>query len=171
MKQNDLKSMTETELAEVAVSLGQPAFRGKQLFGWLQAPRQYPFADMHTLPKAFREKLDDAYPLPAAQCEERRESADGSAIKYLCSFPDGTIIESVAMRYKYGWSVCVSTQAGCRMGCRFCVSAQGGLLRDLTAGEMLSELQIVGEDLAQIDARPAGSCSWAVGSPWTILMR
>lgn len=161
----DLKSMNETELSELAVSLGQPAFRGKQLFGWLQGTGNYSLDDMHTLPKALREQLDGAYILPSAQCIERRESADGSAVKYLCSFPDGTIIETVAMRYKYGYSACLSTQAGCRMGCRFCVSAQGGLLRDLTAGEMISQLQIVGEDLAQIDARPARIVLMGSGEP------
>lgn len=165
MTQADLKSMTETELIELAVSLGQPAFRGKQLFGWLQGVRHTSLGDMHTLPKAFRERLAEAYPLPAARCVERRESGDGSAVKYLCSFSDGTIIETVAMRYKYGWSACLSTQAGCRMGCRFCVSAQGGLLRDLTAGEMISQLQIVGEDLARIDARPARIVLMGSGEP------
>ena len=165
MNQTDLKSMTEAELAELAVSLGQPAYRGKQLFGWLQGVRNPSFGDMHTLPKAFREQLAKAYPLPAVQCVERRESADGNAFKYLCSFADGTIIEAVAMRYKYGFSACLSTQAGCRMGCRFCVSAQGGLLRDLTAGEMISQLQIVGEDLARIDARPARIVLMGSGEP------
>jgi len=165
MNQTDLKSMTEEELSETAKSLGQPAFRGKQLFGWLQGVRNHSLDEMHTLPKVFRQRLAEAYPLPVAQCAERRESADGSAVKYLCSFADGTIIETVAMRYKYGFSACLSTQAGCRMGCRFCVSAQGGLLRDLTAGEMIGALQIVGEDLATIDARPARIVLMGSGEP------
>lgn len=164
MSESDLKSMTEQELIGLAESLGQPAYRGRQLFGWLQAPRMYALSDMHTLPKAFREKLA-AYSLPLAEVRDRRESADGSAVKYLCSFSDGTIIETVAMRYRYGWSACLSTQAGCRMGCRFCVSTQGGLLRDLTAGEMIAQLQIVGEDLAGRDERPSRVVLMGSGEP------
>lgn len=165
MNQTDLKSMTEAELNETAIALGQPAYRGKQLFGWLQGPANIPLDEMHTLPKAFREKLR-AYALPMAQCAERHESNNGDAIKYLSSFADGTIIETVAMRYTFGWSVCLSTQAGCRMGCRFCVSAQGGLGRSLTAGEMISQLQVVGEDLAQMNGRPGRIVLMGSGEPF-----
>lgn len=161
----DLKSMTEPELVALALRMGQPAYRGRQLFGWLQGPRMLALDEMHTLPKTFRDMLEAAYSLPCAACVEKLESGSGDAIKYLCSFADGTIIESVAMRYRYGWSVCLSTQAGCRMGCRFCVSAQGGLTRSLSAGEMISQLQIAGGDLTDRDAQPARIVLMGSGEP------
>ena len=139
----DLLSLFPEELSELAVSLGEKPFRGKQLFSWLHEKDVTDPENMLNLPKTFREKISE-YAIPVPKTEVRQKSASDGTVKFLFSFEDGAMVESVLMKYKYGHSLCISTQVGCRMGCRFCASGLNGLMRNLTAGEMLGEVYAAG---------------------------
>ena len=133
----DLASITKEELTELLAKHGQPAFRAKQVMEWLA--RGVRPLDMSNLPKALREKLSEL-PFGGAEIIDVRHSQKDDTAKMLYELEDGNIVEGVLMRYSYGNTLCISTQAGCRMGCAFCASTLNGRLRDLTAGEMLSEV-------------------------------
>ena len=135
----NLKSLTLPELTAVVKELGQPAFRGKQVYTWLhKGVRSYD--EMSNLPKAFRDTLSEKYPINAPKVVRKQESARDGTIKYLWELSDGNCVETVLMRYHYGNTVCISTQVGCRMGCAFCASTIGGLVRRLEPFEMLDEV-------------------------------
>ena len=135
----NLKSLTQPELADILRGLGQPAFRAKQVFTWLhRGVRSY--AEMSNLPKSLRETLESQYPIQAPQVVRRQESQKDGTIKYLWQLSDGNCVETVLMRYHYGNTVCISTEVGCRMGCAFCASTIGGLVRRLEPFEMLDEV-------------------------------
>ena len=134
----ELTGMTREELTEWMAAQGQPAFRGRQVFEWIH--RGADFDEMTNLSKALREELKRcATAQPVAVRLHRTSSLDGT-VKLLFSMKDGNCVEGVLMHYKYGVSLCISTQVGCRMGCRFCASTLDGKVRDLTAGEMLGEV-------------------------------
>ena len=134
-----LKSMTLTEMGALFKELGQPAFRAKQVYTWLhKGVRSY--EEMSNLPKALREKLEADYPICPPEVVRRQESKKDGTIKYLWRLADGNCVETVLMRYHYGNTVCISTQVGCRMGCAFCASTIGGLVRRLEPYEMLDEV-------------------------------
>jgi len=134
-----LKSMTQKELEAVLKELGQPAFRSKQLFSWLhKGIRSYD--EMTNLPKSLRDMLAQQYPLHIPQVVRRQESQKDGTIKYLWKLSDGNCVETVLMRYHYGNTVCISTEVGCRMGCAFCASTLGGLVRRLEPFEMLDQV-------------------------------
>lgn len=137
---NDLASITKQELSELLLSLGEPAFRAKQVMEWLS--RGVKPAEMTNLPKTLRQKLAEL-PFGSAEIIETRHSKKDETAKMLYELEDGNIVEGVLMRYSYGNTLCISTQAGCRMGCAFCASTLNGRVRDLTAGEMLSEITSV----------------------------
>nr|MBQ6241802.1 23S rRNA (adenine(2503)-C(2))-methyltransferase RlmN [Lachnospiraceae bacterium] len=141
----DLRSMTESELKTAAQELGQPAYRGAQLFDWLQNKKIRSLDEALNLPKAFREALRQNYTLSTLTLHTRQISRDGTR-KYLFELPDGQAIESVFMPYDYGCTVCVSSQVGCRMGCRFCASTLNGLSRNLLPGEMLEQVFRIEEE-------------------------
>ena len=133
------KSMTLTELTAVLKELGQPAFRAKQVYTWLhRGVRAYD--EMTNLPKSLRDTLAREYPICAPKVVRRQESARDGTIKYLWELSDGNCVETVLMRYHYGNTVCISTEVGCRMGCAFCASTIGGLVRRLEPYEMLDEV-------------------------------
>ena len=133
-----LLSMTPEELGAYLKGLGQPAFRAKQVFAWLH--QGVPFDGMSNLPKALRETLkENCLDNPVQVIETIQSKLDGT-IKLLYRLHDGHIIEGVLMRYKYGNTLCVSTQVGCRMGCKFCASTLDGCARSLTAGEILGQI-------------------------------
>ncbi len=135
----NLKSMTLPELTAAIKELGQPAFRGKQIYTWLhKGVRSY--EEMTNLPKALRETLAEKYPINAPMVVRKQESAKDGTIKYLWQLADGNCVETVLMRYHYGNTVCISTEVGCRMGCAFCASTIGGLVRRLEPYEMLDEV-------------------------------
>ncbi len=136
----DVKSMTKEELKTFLSSLGEPSYRASQVFRWLHKERAVSFDEMTDLPKSLREKLKESAAITTLQAERIQESRVDGTKKVLLRLPDGNLIESVLMRYKFGDSVCVSTQVGCRMGCRFCASTIGGLVRNLTASEILDEV-------------------------------
>ena len=134
-----LKSKTLPELAALFKEMGQPAFRAKQVYGWLhQGVRSY--GEMSNLPKALREELEQKYPICAPEVVRKQESRRDGTIKYLWRLRDGNCVETVLMRYHYGNTVCISTEVGCRMGCAFCASTIGGLVRRLEPYEMLDEV-------------------------------
>lgn len=136
---NHLKSMTIPELGAVLKELGQPAFRAKQVFSWLhKGVRSY--EEMTNLPKALRDALESRYPICAPQVVRKQESQRDGTIKYLWKLQDGNCVETVLMRYHYGNTVCISTEVGCRMGCAFCASTLGGLVRPLEPFEMLDQV-------------------------------
>lgn len=135
----NLKSMTIPEIAAVLKDLGQPAFRAKQVFTWLhKGVRSYD--EMTNLPKALREQLAQTYPICAPTVVRKQESARDGTIKYLWQLSDGNCVETVLMRYHYGNTVCISTEVGCPMGCAFCASTLGGLVRRLEPFEMLDQV-------------------------------
>ena len=135
----NIKSMTLPELTAALKELGQPAFRGKQVYTWLhKGVRSYD--EMSNLPKPLREQLAEKYPLQIPQVVRKQESAKDGTIKYLWQLSDGNCVETVLMRYHYGNTVCISTEVGCAMGCAFCASTIGGLVRRLEPYEMLDEV-------------------------------
>ena len=134
-----LKSMTLAELSQVLKDLGQPAFRAKQVYTWLhKGVRSYD--EMTNLPKVLRDTLSERYPILAPEVIRRQESQKDGTIKYLWRLSDGNCVETVLMRYHYGNTVCISTEVGCRMGCAFCASTLGGLVRRLEPYEMLDQV-------------------------------
>ena len=134
-----LKSQTLPELTATIKALGQPAFRGKQVYTWLhKGVRSYD--EMSNLPKELRSVLAEKYPIHAPQVVRKQESKKDGTIKYLWKLQDGNCVETVLMRYNYGNTVCISTEVGCRMGCAFCASTIGGLVRRLEPYEMLDEV-------------------------------
>ena len=135
----NLKSMTLVEMGAALKELGQPAFRAKQVYSWLhKGVRSY--EEMTNLPKALRDVLAEKYPINAPQVVRKQESQKDGTIKYLWQLSDGNCVETVLMRYHYGNTVCISTEVGCRMGCAFCASTIGGLVRRLEPFEMLDEV-------------------------------
>ena len=135
----NLKSMTLPEITAALKALGQPAFRGKQVYTWLhKGVRSY--EEMTNLPKSLRDSLAQQYPLYAPVAVRKQESQRDGTIKYLWQLQDGNCVETVLMRYHYGNTVCISTEVGCPMGCAFCASTLGGLVRKLEPFEMLDQV-------------------------------
>ena len=135
----NLKSLTLPELTAVIKELGQPAFRGKQIYTWLhKGARSY--EEMSNLPKNLRDTLAEKYPIHPPMVVRKQESKKDGTIKYLWQLKDGNCVETVLMRYHYGNTVCISTEVGCAMGCAFCASTIGGLVRRLEPYEMLDEV-------------------------------
>lgn len=146
MVKKDIKSMTLTEIEAEMKALGQPKFRAAQIFDWLQKRCVTTFDEMTNLSKELRSLLDDGYYIANCEIEDRFDSKLDETVKYLFRLNDGECIESVLMKYEHGWSICISSQVGCRMGCKFCASTIGGLVRSLTASEMLSQIMTAQKD-------------------------
>ncbi|MCI7105937.1 MAG: 23S rRNA (adenine(2503)-C(2))-methyltransferase RlmN [Lachnobacterium sp.] len=145
----DIKSMNLVELTEFVASIGEKAFRAKQLYQWLHVKQVYAFDDMTNLSKAFREKLNEVSFITDLKQEQVQISQIDGTRKYLFLLEDGNVIESVLMRYKHGNSVCISSQVGCRMGCRFCASTLDGLVRGLRPSEMIDQIYKIGQDIGE----------------------
>ena len=158
--QREIRSLFREELEEDLRSMGLPAYRAGQVFRWLHRGAGG-FGEMSDLPKALRDTLEQRYRLAAPTVLRRQESADGT-VKYLWRLWDGNAVESVVMRYHYGNTVCISSQVGCRQGCVFCASSGLGLVRDLSAGEMLEEVLYSGLDSG---ARITGIVLMGIGEP------
>ncbi len=141
----DLRSLSTEELAAHLTSLGQPAFRAKQIRQWLDAGVT-DFMEMSNLPLALRESLAATYRVPGVTVARKLVSQIDGTIKYLFQLEDGETVESVLMQYKHGYSQCISTQVGCRMGCTFCATGMGGLIRNLTAAEIYAQIQAAQKD-------------------------
>lgn len=143
----DLLNFTPDELKELLLSLSQPAYRADQIYTMMS--RGVPFSEMTSLPKSLREQLAERYTLSLPEIEEKQVSAIDGTVKYLFRLSDGNLIESVVMKYHHGNTICISCQAGCRMGCRFCASTLGGLVRNLTPGEMLGQIIMAAKDTGE----------------------
>ena len=135
----DIKSMTLPELQAAMKEMGQPAFRAGQIYSWLHRGAVH-FADMTNLSKDLRQRLEERYRITAPEVVRRQESSQDGTIKYLWRLEDGNCVETVLMRYRYGNSVCISSEVGCAMGCAFCASTLGGLVRRLRPSEMLDQV-------------------------------
>ena len=135
----NIKAMTLPELTATLKEMGEPAFRAKQIYTWLhKGVRSYD--EMTNISKGLREKLAKSYPFTPPQVARKQESKLDGTIKYLWQLSDGNCVETVLMRYHYGNTVCISTEVGCRMGCAFCASTLGGLVRRLEPEEMLDQV-------------------------------
>ena len=138
--EKDLRSIEYSDLEDIILKMGEKKFRASQIYDWLHKKQADSYDDMTNVPSALRKMLQGSYELYPIKIERVQESAIDGTKKYLFRLHDGNLIESVFMRYEHGNSVCISTQVGCRMGCRFCASTIDGLVRNLTAGEMLSQI-------------------------------
>lgn len=142
-EKTDIKSLTLKELETLLVGQGEKAFRARQIYEWMHVKLARSFEEMTNLSGKLRSKCEELYTytsLPAIQIQE--SGIDGTR-KYLFQLADGKLVESVWMKYKHGNSVCISSQVGCRMGCRFCASTLDGLERNLTASEMLDQIYAI----------------------------
>ncbi|WP_394967609.1 23S rRNA (adenine(2503)-C(2))-methyltransferase RlmN [Candidatus Allofournierella merdipullorum] len=148
MSKNCISSYTLEGLTALMKELGQPAFRAKQIFHWLHQKLVTEFSAMTDQPKALLAKLEEGYYIAAPAIARRQQSKDGT-VKYLFALADGNCIETVIMRYHYGVTACVSTQVGCRMGCRFCASTQAGRVRNLEAGEIAAQIYAAQKDIGE----------------------
>ena len=150
----DLRSMTLEELTAAMKEKGYPAFRAKQLYRWMHVSLVRDYSEMTNIPKAMVEELKREYPLTTVRMIDRQVSKLDGTEKYLFAMRDDSLVESVFMRYKFGNSVCISSQVGCRMGCRFCASTLDGLYRNLTPSEMLEQIyeitRITGERVSHV---------------------
>lgn len=155
----DLLSLSLAELENYIVSMGEPKFRAKQIFGWLMKGRN--LDGMNNVPRALTEKLKGDAFVSSVKLEEKRVSSDGTQ-KFLFSLYDGERIESVLMKYERGYTVCISTEAGCPMGCAFCASTLGGLSRRLLPGEMLSQVMYA---QAEAGEKLSGIVLMGIGEP------
>ena len=141
MEKVDISSMTLPRLTEwVTGTLGEPKFRAGQIYRWIHQKRVGSFAEMTNLSTALRQKLEERAFLTVLTTRRRLESKLDETVKLLLELPDQNCVEAVLMRYEHGLSLCISTQVGCRMGCKFCASTLGGLVRSLTPAEMLGEV-------------------------------
>ena len=142
-KTSDILSMTITEIEELMIGINQPKYRAKQVWGWLHKNAAQSFENMVNLPSSLRTLLQENYHIATVTTVEKLVSERDKTAKFLFALHDDALIEAVFMEYAHGTSVCVSTQVGCRMGCAFCASTQGGLTRNLTAGEMCAQVYAV----------------------------
>ena len=154
MSKKDICSYNYDELKEEMLVIGEKAFRSKQIYEWLHVKLADDFDEMTNLSKALREKLKKNYEIRKVKMIDHQISKVDPTEKFLFELEDGNMVESVLMKYNYGNSVCISSQAGCRMGCRFCASTIGGLVRSLEPSEMLRQIyhiqKITGERVSNV---------------------
>ncbi len=143
----DIRAFTFDKLNSELSSLGLPAFRTKQIFKWLHQYGCSSFDEMTNISKALRGQLEERFYIGSCYVEDKYVSSIDGTVKYLFRLHDGEYIESVIMKYKYGYTICVSSQVGCKMGCTFCASAIAGFKRNLTAGEIEAQLIAAQKDM------------------------
>ena len=136
----EISSLSFDELQENIAQMGMPRFRAKQIYEWLHKKNVDSFDKMTNLDKALRVRLSEEFTIAVPAVSRKLVSKIDGTVKYLFEFSDGECVESVVMKYKYGNSICVSTQVGCAMGCTFCASTKAGRVRNLTAGEILGQI-------------------------------
>ena len=139
--------MTINEVEEVILSLSAPKYRAKQVYDWLQIYGAMSYDEMTNLPKSLRVELSEKYPIMHCQIELKQVSKIDGTVKYLFRLSDGNFIESVIMKYKYGYTLCVSSQVGCKMGCVFCASTKNGCVRNLNPSEILGQIHAAQRDM------------------------
>lgn len=145
MDKIDIRSLNFNEICDLIKAFGQPSFRAEQLFYWLQMGVES-FDEMTNIPVSLRQKLQEGYYIVTASIKKRLESTIDDTVKYLYEMHDGELVESVLMKYNHGYSICISTQVGCRMGCSFCASGLNGLKRNLLPSEMLAQITATQRD-------------------------
>ncbi len=144
---NDIKSMTLDELKTEITDMGEKSFKAGQIYSWLHKHGVESFDEMTNISKDLRGNLQKKYDIYNCTIEKKLVSVYDSTVKYLFRLNDGELIESVVMKYKYGYTICVSSQVGCKMGCKFCASGIAGFVRNLTASEILSQVYTAQRDL------------------------
>lgn len=149
MTQIDILSLGYDELLEEILLMGEPKFRAKQIFSWLHEKKVTSFSEMTTLSLQLRERLKKKFCLNRLKIVKRLASSIDDTVKYLYQLPDGNYVETVWMEYHHGISVCLSTQVGCRMGCKFCASTIAGFVRNLTPGEILLQIYEAERDMGK----------------------
>ena len=132
-------NLTLADWEDFVVTNGQPKFRAAQIFDWLYVKQVTSFDEMKNVPKALKELIENVYDFTTFEVVKHQEATDGTQ-KFLFRLADGNTIETVLMKQSYGFSICVTTQIGCRIGCSFCASAIGGLVRNLEAGEIVAQI-------------------------------
>ena len=158
----DIRSMTLPELTEDILGLGLPKFRAKQIYDWLHKKQVSGFGEMTNLSKDLRQTLSERYVIYDTALLEKRVSALDGTVKYLLELNDGNTVETVLMKYKYGYSICVSCQIGCDMGCTFCASTIDGCERDLRPSEILAQVYTAQKDM---DIRVSHIVLMGMGEP------
>ena len=149
MEKKDIKSLTREKLTAAITQMGLPKFRAGQIFSWLHQKNVKTFEEMTNLPAALRTQLSEQFYIPQLKIVRKLVSRIDGTIKYLFELPDGERVESVLMHYKHGNSLCISSQAGCRMGCKFCASTIAGFTRNLVPSELLGQIAAACEDSGQ----------------------
>ncbi|MCI8483023.1 MAG: 23S rRNA (adenine(2503)-C(2))-methyltransferase RlmN [Lachnospiraceae bacterium] len=149
MEKQDIKSWNQKELEEFLVSLGEKPFRARQIYAWIHGRQVSSFEEMTDISKKLKEKLINTCELTSLKQVQVQTSKQDGTRKYLFALSDGNMVESVLMRYHHGNSVCISSQVGCRMGCRFCASTLDGLVRNLTPAEMLDQIYQIQKEIGE----------------------
>lgn len=165
VSKRSLYEMSREGLEELVRSLGQPSFRAQQLWEWLYVNQAISFEEMTNLPKALRERLETAVSLNTGQIVSEQHSSDGQTTKLLFQLPDGQYIETVLMKYDKRRTLCISTQAGCAMGCVFCATGQMGFFRNLTVGEIVAQVMHFAHHLRQMDEHVTNIVMMGMGEP------
>lgn len=158
----DIKSMTPDELKNEFSEEGFQKFRSSQVFRWLHREGVSSFKEMTNIPKDMRRNLDEKYFIASCKIEDKYVSAIDGTVKYLFRLYDGEYVESVVMKYKYGYTICVSSQVGCKMGCTFCASTLAGFKRNLLSSEIESQIHAAQNDL---DVRISHIVMMGIGEP------
>ena len=146
MNMIDVKSMNFTELSAALSEMGLPSYRTKQIYSWIHQKCALDYDEMTNLPLSLRERLKEDLTLKKCTIERKQVSAEDGTVKYLFGFGGNEYAESVLMKYKYGYTICVSTQIGCKMGCSFCASTLGGYVRSLLPSEILGQIYTAQRD-------------------------
>lgn len=158
----DIKSLSLDEILTWIKANGLPAYRAKQIYEWLHKYGVADFSEMSNISKDLRNSLSNEFYISVCSVEDKFVSAVDGTVKYLFQLNDGEFVESVIMKYKYGYTICVSSQVGCKMGCRFCASTLAGFKRNLTAGEIESQIHTAQKDL---DIRISHIVLMGIGEP------
>ena len=158
----DIRALTQPELEQALEKMGEKKFRAAQLFSWLHKNGAQTFDEMSNIPKSLKQKLTADFYISTCEIERKLCSQLDETVKYLYKLHDNEYIESVVMKYKHGYSICVSTQVGCAMGCKFCASTKNGRKRNLTAGEIANQIYMSQRDL---DIRISNIVLMGMGEP------
>lgn len=162
MEKIDILSLSLEELENILIENGEKKFRAKQIFQWLHVKRVFDFSKMTDISVQLRQSLNEIFCIKGLFVQKKLESAIDNTVKYLYRLPDGNFVETVLMEYNYGRSICVSTQVGCKMGCRFCASAIAGYIRDLEPSEILMQIYETEKDAG---VRVTGVVLMGIGEP------
>lgn len=163
-QKTDILSLLPEQLEAEIIAMGAPKFRAKQIFRQMHVKRVFDFTKMTELSKQFQEQLSEQFYINLPKIEQKLASCVDDTVKYLCRLSDGSLIETVRLVYHHGVTACISTQVGCKMGCKFCASAPLGFVRNLTPAEMLGQIYCADSDFPE-DQRISGVVLMGIGEP------